>query len=306
MLTAIITGATGGLGYATAEGLARAGHRVVLTGRNADRGRLAVERLRQAVPSATLEYRPLDVSSLAAVAQFAAEWTDPLDILINNAGVMAYPERHTSIDGFEMQFATNYLGHFALTLRLLPTLLQSQGPRIVDVSSLAHRTGRIAFEDLQGNRSYSPYRTYAQSKLAMLMFARELQRRARDRGWNLMSLAAHPGWSATSIVANGLGPSLKSAVANTAFRLLGQSADAGAKPILFAALDRTADPDLYYGPANLGETRGPVAPARMMPQATDAATSAKLFTHSEQLTGLSLAAIGLDPGTQNPKPNAQI
>lgn len=289
--TAIVTGATGGLGYATAEGLARAGHRVVLTGRNAHKGEAALKALRRTVPSAEAEFRLLDVSSLDAVAAFCTAWSGPVDILINNAGVMAYPERRLSADGFEMQFATNYLGHFALTLRLLPALLQAPAARVVDVSSLAHRTGRIEFDNLNGERSYSGYRSYGQSKLAMLLFARELQHRGELRGWPLMSIAAHPGWSATSIVSNGFGPSMKSQIAHFLFRLAGQSAEQGAKPILFAALDPTADPALYYGPANLGETRGPVAPARMMPQATDAAVAAKLFDRSEQLTGLSLEAL---------------
>ncbi|MGI4795302.1 MAG: SDR family NAD(P)-dependent oxidoreductase [Janthinobacterium lividum] len=294
MLTSIVTGATGGLGYATAEGLVRAGHRVVLTGRNPEKGEAALQTLRRTVPSVTAEFRLLDVSSLQAVAAFCAAWSGPLDILVNNAGVMAYPERRLSVDGFEMQFATNYLGHFALTLRLLPALLEAKAARVVDVSSLAHRTGRIEFDNLNGERSYSGYRSYGQSKLAMLLFARELQHRGEQRGWPLMSIAAHPGWSATSIVSNGFGPSMKSQVGNFLFRLAGQSVDEGAKPILFAALDRTADPALYYGPANFGETRGPVAPARMMPQATDAAVAARLFDRSEQLTGLSLEQIVAD------------
>ena len=289
MLTSIVTGATGGLGYATAEGLARAGHRVVLTGRNPDKGGAALQTLRRAVPGATAEFRVLDVSSLEAVAAFCAAWSGPVDVLVNNAGVMAYPERRLSVDGYEMQFATNYLGHFALTLRLLPALLEAKAARVVDVSSLAHRTGRIEFDNLNGERSYSGYRSYGQSKLAMLLFARELQHRAEQHGWPLMSIAAHPGWSATSIVSNGFGPSMKSQIGNFLFRLAGQSVDEGAKPILFAALDPTADPALYYGPANFGETRGPVAPARMMPQATDAAVAGKLFDVSEQLTGVRLA-----------------
>ena len=288
---AIVTGATGGLGYATAEGLARAGHRVVLTGRNPDKGRTALAQLRRAVPTATAEFQLLDVSSLAAVEAFATAWTGPLGILVNNAAVMALPQRRLSVDGFELQLATNYLGHFALTLRLLPSLLASPGARVVDVSSLAHRGARIAFDDLQSERSYSPYRAYGQSKLAMLLFARELQHRVRDRGWDVRSIAAHPGWSATSIVRNGLGDSLKSQIANAMFRLAGQSPAEGAKPILYAALDPAADPNLYYGPAHLGETRGPVAPARMMPQATDAAAAARLFQQSEQLTGVTLEGI---------------
>lgn len=285
---AIVTGATGGLGYATAEGLARAGRRVVLTGRNPQKGRAALDRLRRAVPAADADFQRLDVASLAAIEAFAATWTGPLGILVNNAAVMALPERRLSEDGFELQLATNYLGHFALTLRLLPALLASPGARVVDVSSLAHRGARIAFDDLMSERSYSPYRAYGQSKLAMLLFARELQHRAKARGWDLSSIAAHPGWSATSIVSNGLGPSLKAQIANAMFRLAGQSPTDGAKPILYAALDPAADPTLYYGPARLGETRGPVAPARMMPQATDAGAAAMLFDRSERLTGVTL------------------
>jgi len=284
---AIVTGATGGIGYAAAEGLARAGRRVVLTGRNAEKGRAALDRLRRAVPAAEAEFRLLDVSSLDAVAAFTSGWSGPVGILINNAGIMALPRRRVSVDGFELQLATNYLGHFALTLRLLPALLATPGARVVSVSSLAHRAGQIAFDDLQGERAYSPYRTYGQTKLAMLMFARELQRVATLRGWSLQSLAAHPGWSATDIVTNGMGGGLTAGVAHIGFRLLAQSAADGAKPILFAALDPAAEPGGYYGPARLSETRGPVAPSRVMPQARDAQAAARLWTVSEQLTGVA-------------------
>ncbi len=293
---ALVTGATGGIGFEVAEGLARAGRRVVLTGRNAAKGEAALARLRRDMPAAPVEFALLDMASLADIEAFAAAWQGKLGLLVNNAGVMGFPERRTSVDGYELQFATNHLGHFALTLRLLPALLQSKEARVVTVSSLAHRGGKIAWDDLQSERSYSAYRAYGQSKLANLLFARELQRRARDRLWALRSIAAHPGWSSTSLVANGFGTSLKSRIASAAFRLAGQSAEDGAKPILFAALDPAANGETFYGPAHLGETRGPVAPARMMPQATDPAAAAALFDRSEILTGVSFEAIAAATG----------
>lgn len=290
MLTpaAIVTGATGGIGYATAEGLARAGRSVVLTGRDPAKGERALERLRQAVPGADAEFRLLDVSNLAAIAAFAQAWQGRLGLLIANAGVMAYRERRVTQEGFEAQFGTNYLGHFALTLRLLPALLETDGARVVTLSSLAHRRGRIAFDDLNSERSYSPWGAYAQSKLAMLMFARELQRRATERGWTLEAIAAHPGWSATSIVSNGLGTGLLGRLGQRAFNLMGQSPEAGALPVLYAALDPAAAGGGYYGPTQLGETRGPPGPSRVMPQAEDATAAERLWAMSEQLTGVSL------------------
>lgn len=292
MLSAsIVTGATGGIGYAVAEGLARAGRRVVLTGRDAGKGEAALARLRHAVPRAEAAFMLLDVGNLQAVAAFAAAWTGPVDVLVNNAGVMGYRTRQVTVDGFEAQFGINYLGHFALTLRLLPALLAGGGARVVSVSSLAHRGGRIAFDDLHSERGYSPMRSYQQSKLAMLMFARALQQRAEAHGWDLCSVAAHPGWSATRIVANGVGAGRLSRVAQAAFDLLAQSAAAGAKPILYAALDPEAAPGGYYGPAQFGETRGPVAPSIVMPQAKDQTAADRLWAVSEQLTGVRLPEV---------------
>jgi len=288
---AVVTGATGGLGYAVAEGLARAGRRVVLTGRNAAKGEAALARLRSGAPGAEAEFALLDVGSLHAVAAFADAWQGPLNVLVNNAGVMAYPKRRETVDGFEAQFGINYLGHFALTLRLLPALLETGGARVVSVSSLAHRRGRIDFADLQGERAYSPARAYAQSKLAMLMFARELQRRAHAQGWDLASIAAHPGWSATQIVANGMGAGLLARLVDTAFGAFAQPASAGAWPILHAALDPAAVPGGYYGPAKMGETRGPVAASKVMPQARDLQAAKRLWTVSEQLTGVNAPEI---------------
>lgn len=288
MRTAVVTGATGGLGYAASVGLARAGLHVVLTGRNAEKGATALARLRRAVPQAEARFALLDVADLAAIAEFARAWQGGLAVLVNNAGVMAYPERRTTRDGFEAQFGTNYLGHFALTLRLLPALLAEAGARVVSVSSLAHRRGRIALDDLNSERSYHPWRAYGQSKLAMLMFARELQRRAEGRGWTLRSVAAHPGWSATSIVVNGQGAGLLGRLGQAGFNLLGQSTEAGAQPILYAALDPQAEPGGYYGPAHLGETRGPTKPALVMPHAKDQKVAERLWAASEQLTVVTL------------------
>jgi len=237
---AIVTGATGGLGYATAVGLARTGARVVLAGRNPKKGEVALARLRREASAAVASFELLDLASLASVAAFAERMMaayPALDILVNNAGVMMPPTRQLTADGFELQFGTNYLGHFALTARLLPALLRAQGgARVVQVSSLAHRGGAIAWGDLQGERRYSAWRSYGQSKLAMLIFALELARRAAAHGWPLVSDAAHPGWAMTDIIANGpagggaLG--LKEHVMQAGFRLLGQSAAEGARPIV--------------------------------------------------------------------------
>ena len=290
MPLSVVTGATGGIGYETALGLARAGHHVVLTGRSAERGAAALDRLRQALPGADAEFALLDMGRLADIAAFAAGWQRPLDVLVNNAGVMGFPERRLTADGFEQQFGINYLGHFALTLRLLPRLRDAGRPRVVNVSSLAHRSGRIDFDDLQGERLYNPMRAYGQSKLAMLMFALELQRRATARGWPLLSLAAHPGWAATQIVLNGLGRGLRGRFIQAAFNLLAQSAADGAKPTLHAALAPDVIPGGYYGPDRLNETRGAPAPARIMPQARDEAAAARLWSVSEVLAGVNISS----------------
>ena len=182
---AVVTGATGGLGYETALALAKAGAEVVLTGRDDRKGHSAIEKISREVTGAKTSYEHLDLASLASVADFAQRMhaRQSLDLLINNAGVMALPRRQTTADGFEMQFGTNYLGHFALTARLLPLLRRASAPRVVNVSSLAHRTGFIDFNDLQGTRVYSPWKAYGQSKLATLMVALELQRRSDAKGW---------------------------------------------------------------------------------------------------------------------------
>jgi NAD(P)-dependent dehydrogenase (short-subunit alcohol dehydrogenase family) len=287
---AVVTGATGGLGYQTAIRLAQAGAEVVLTGRNEAKGREAVSKIRNQFPDAKIGFDVLDLASLASVADFARRFAtthSSLDLLINNAGVMALPTRQTTADGFEMQFGTNYLGHYALTARLLALLRRAHQPRVVSLSSIAHRTGFIQFSDLQGERFYSPWKAYNQSKLAMLMFALELQRRSDAAGWNLISTASHPGWARTDLFANGPGFGLISVASQFAAPLFSQSAESGALPTLFAATSPQAEGGGYYGPNGLYELRGPPAPARIMPQARDKAAAAKLWDVSQQLTGVS-------------------
>ena len=286
--TAVVTGSTGGLGYETVLALAKAGADIILIGRDDRKGQSALDKISREVIGARIRYEHLDLTSLASIADFAqrVQVRQSLDLLINNAGVMALPRRQTTADGFEMQFGTNYLGHFALTARLMPLLRRSSGPRVVSVSSLAHRTGSIDFGDLQGTRLYSPWKAYGQSKLACLMFALELQRRSDSAGWNLTSNAAHPGFSRTNLFASGPG-GLLSVATDFAAPFFGHSAADGARPILFAATSPQAKPGAYYGPGGFGELRGAPAPALIMPRARDAATAARLWDVSEKLTGTS-------------------
>lgn len=266
--TAVITGATGGLGYETALALARAGANVVLTGRNGAKGQDALARIRAQLPDAAVTYETLDLASLASVADFAARFAashDALDLLINNAAVMALPKRQVTSDGFEMQFGTNYLGHYALTAHLLPQLRRGQNTRVVNLSSLAHRTGAISFADLQSQRAYVPWRAYCQSKLAMLMFALELQRRSARNGWGIMSNAAHPGYARTELIPNGPGTdSLSWRLGRYLQPFMSHSAAAGALPTLFAATSPAAEPGGYYGPDWFYELKGPPVPARII------------------------------------------
>lgn len=289
--TAVITGATGGLGYAAALALAGAGAMVVLTGRNQVKGRRALEEIRSKFPNARISYEGLDLANLASVADFAARFAalhSSLDLLINNAAVMALPERQKTADGFEMQFGTNYLGHYALTAHLLPLLRLGNAAHVVNLSSLTHYVGAIDFDDLQGTRSYSSWKAYNQSKLAMLMFALELQRRSDAAGWGLTSNAAHPGYARTDLVDNGLGGGSLSGRIIKFFRLFaGQSAAAGALPTLFAATSVKARPAGYYGPSRLFECKGSPVPAKIAPRAKDAAIAARLWDVSAALTRVS-------------------
>jgi NAD(P)-dependent dehydrogenase (short-subunit alcohol dehydrogenase family) len=287
--SAVVTG-PGGLGYETALGLARGGAEVVLAGRSPERGEAAVKQIKAAIPGADIRFAPLDLASLASVEAFAERLSaerKSLDLLINNAGVMAPPRRQITRDGFELQFGTNYLGHFALTARLAPLLRQGRDARVVNLASLAHRGGKIHFDDLQWERRYQPWPAYQQSKLAMLMFALELQRRSDAGRWGLKSIAAHPGFARTELIAKGPGETSPFArAASLITPLFSQNAAEGALPTLYAATAPNAAQGGYYGPSGFYEMKGPPKPAQIMPQAKDPAAAARLWEESERLTGV--------------------
>ena len=279
----VITG-TGGLGYEDALALARAGAEVVLAGRNLTKGAVAIQRIKAEVPGAKIGFEVLDLASLASISAFAGRISGPIDVLINNAAVMAVPQRLQTADGFELQFGTNYLGHFALTGRLLPML---RGGRVVNVCSIADRRGKIDFDDLQAMRSYQPWRAYSQSKLANLMFAVELQRRSAAQGWGLTSVAAHPGIARTDLVDNGIGRFSLVGLLTWAFGpLASQSPAQGALPTLFACCSAKAEAGGYYGPDGVGGMRGYPAPSPIAASAQDAVQCARLWAASEALTGV--------------------
>ncbi|WP_284945086.1 SDR family oxidoreductase [Acidisoma cladoniae] len=289
--SAIVTG-TGGLGFETALALAKAGGDVVLAGRSAEKGRASVARIKAAIPSAQIAFERLDLASLASVEAFSDRILGArrrLDLLVNNAGVMTPPTWQTTSDGFELQFGTNYLGHFALTARLLPLLQQGHAPRVVNLSSLAHRSGVIRFDDLHRGRSYKPWASYAQSKLAMLMFALELQRRSDAAGWGLMSNAAHPGYARTDLIPNGPGKDAFLSKLNLLVQpLISHSAADGALPTLFAATSPDAAGAAYYGPDWFFELKGPPKRAKIAAAAQDEDVAARLWDVSEQLTGVAM------------------
>lgn len=287
---AVVTGATGGLGYETALGLAQAGAEVILAGRNEAKGADAVRRILTVAPGAKVRFCMVDLASLASVAAFAKDLlaqSRPIDILANNAAVMATPTRQTTADGFELQLGTNYLSHFALTAWLLPLLVHGGQTRVVQVSSLAHRQGKIHFDDLQLERGYTPWKAYTQSKLAMLIFALELQKRSDANGWGLISNAAHPGYARTDIIANGPGAdSLQAKLHRLIGPLFSHSSAAGALPTLYAATAPEARPAGYYGPAGFYEMKGPVAASFIAATAKDEIVARRLWEISEQLTGV--------------------
>ena len=300
--TIIVTG-TGGIGYEDALALSLAGGDVIIAGRNPQKGAQAVRRIKASYSGAQIEFEAVDLSSLDSVAAFAGRLTkrrDRIDVLINNAGVMTPPTRQISIDGFELQFATNYLGHFALTARLLPLLQRAPQPRVVSVSSVAARGGRIDFDDLQAERDYKPMPVYSQSKLACLMFALELQRRSDDMGWGIDSIAAHPGVSRTDLLHNAPGRFSALGLIRTYMWFLFQPAARGALPTLYAATDPSARAGAYYGPDGLGEIRGLPAAAKVPEAANDLDAASKLWEVSERLSDIRFDdfAIHALPGSE--------
>ena len=284
--TALVTGANSGLGFQTSLELARHGARVLMACRNPARAEAARGRLRLEVPNAAVELVAMDLASLASVEKAAvdvAARVGSLDLLVNNAGVMAVPEGKT-VDGFETQFGTNHLGHFALTGRLLPLLLAAPAGRVVTVSSGAHVIGKIHFEDLQAAQGYDRWRRYGQSKLANLLFTSELQKRA---GGALVSTAAHPGYAATHLQ-EGQGQPLFEALMKVGNVVLAQSDAQGAWPSLYAATMPSVAGNDYYGPMLLGVRGHPVKTWRTG-AAKNAADAARLWDVSEQLTQVTYA-----------------
>ena len=293
--TAIVTGASSGIGAEAAVALALKGARVVLAVRSRARGDAVRARIMARKPDADPVVALCDMADLASVRAFAERIGDTLpavDVLMNNAGLGFQPNRSTTKDGFELQFGTNHLGPFALTGLLMPALLRASAPRVVAISSIAHRRGRIDFADLQSERRYEPGGAYAMSKLADLMFAYELDRRAREAGSRLVSVAAHPGLSSTSFMANTEMAAYKVAAGSLAMRVLGQSAAMGALPGLYAATMPDVQGGQYWGPDGLLEFRGGPALARPSAHALDREVWRRLWTVSEELTGITCPALG--------------
>lgn len=284
--TVIVTGANSGLGYDTAAALADKGAQVVLAVRNVDKGKEAVDRIKKTSPDAVVTVAELDLSSLNSVRRAADELRTAhprVDLLINNAGVMYVPTRETTEDGFEMQFGTNHLGHFALTGLLLDNLLSVEGSRVVTVSSVGHRIlARIRFEDPHFETGYNRVRAYGQSKLANLMFTYELQRRLALKGAPTIAAAAHPGFSDTELMRY-----IPVFVPDIAWKVFTQPADKGALPTLRAATDPDVQGGQYYGPDGIGEVKGHPKLVASSAQSHDQDIQRRLWTMSEELTGVT-------------------
>ncbi|WP_394237127.1 oxidoreductase [Niallia oryzisoli] len=284
--TAIITGANSGIGYGAAKDFVRNGARVIMAVRNEDKGKVARERILQENPQAAIDVMRIDLADLASIRSFADAikgQLDSLDLLINNAGVMMPPHSKTK-DGFELQFGSNHLGHFALTGQLLPLLKNTPGSRVVTVSSLAHKGSEILFDNLDGSKGYKKFQFYGQSKLANLMFARELDKRLKQHGLETISLACHPGISSTNLFKFGKkdAPNFMKSLMD---KLL-QPADMGALPTIYAATHPSLKGGEYIGPDGKGRRKGYPALDTPHPVANDEDVINKLWEISEKLTGV--------------------
>lgn len=294
-LKIIITGANSGVGFYSALDLAKSGHTVIMAVRNLNKGKEALAKIQKELPKANLILEELNLGSLKSIHDFAkrlAENTPIIDVLINNAGLLSPIQRKVTEDGFELEFGTNYLGTFALTGLLLP-LLNTSASRVVNVASMAHRYGSINFDDLQfEKRKFSSWAGYCQSKLAMLMFTFELDRRCKQHQRNLISCAVHPGWSRTNLALNGPAEgnvnSLINHFSNFLGFLLGQSAEKGALPIVYTAISSEVESGKYYAPSGLFELTGSGKPkfASINKEALDLEKCKHLWEVSEVLTGV--------------------
>jgi len=298
---AVVTGGSDGVGLGLAARLADAGAEVVLPVRNQAKGTAAIGRIRAAVPDAQVSLRELDLASLKSVEALAETLNAedrPVHLLINNAGVMAPATRHTTVDGLELQIGTNYVGHVALTARLLP-LLQAGRARVTTMTSSAARQGKINWDDLQSEQKYSPVRSYGQSKLADLLFALELDRRSRAGDWGIVSNAAHPGTTLTNLYASGpnLGrerPSPYEAIMTRLARwgVFVQGVDQGLQPALYAATSPHAQGGRLYGPDGFGQFTGAPAELALYRPARDEEAAARLWDLSLYLAGVDFATRG--------------
>ena len=285
---AVVTGANSGIGFETAKALAARNTTVVMACRNLDKAHNAARDIRQEVPDARLEILELDLADLNQVHDFAdafKEKYDRLDLLINNAGVMVPPYDQTA-DGFELQFGANHLGHFALTGRLLDTVLRAEGSRVVNVSSTAHRMGKMDFDNLQAEKGYKPWEAYGRSKLANLLFTFELQRRFNAVGSDTIAVAAHPGGTKTNLQGN------MSAPFRSVLNLIMQEAEMGALPTLYAATAPDVTGGDYYGPGGFQEIRGHPIKVDSTPAAKDVGVAQQLWVESEKLTKVKFAGLG--------------
>ncbi len=294
--TVVVTGGNSGLGYETTARLAAKGARVVLACRSGERAADAKASIEARHPNASLESLPLDLANLASVRDFAKAFLDrhdSLHVLVNNAGVMAIPRCETA-DGFEMQIGTNHLGHFALTGLLLPRLLATKSARIVNLSSTAHRIGRMDFGDLHGRERYSKWGAYGQSKLANLLFTFELQRRLAAKGAGTVAVACHPGYASTNLQLVGprmSGSTWGESLMGAANRIFAQSAAMGALPTLFAATAAGVEGGHYIGPGGFAEAWGHPKRVGSSARSRDAADAARLWELSVGETGVSYEAL---------------
>jgi len=292
--TFIVTGSNSGTGKETAKRLAAAGARVIMAVRTPSKGEDAKSEILAAVPEAQLEVRRVDLADLASIREFSRAIIDekvPVDVLVNNAGVMVPPKRVSTADGFELQFGSNFLGPFALTMELLPRILESDAPRVATMSSGTANFGRIRFDDLNWQKSYSSNRAYAQSKLADMLFAERLATLAGERGWSLLSTVAHPGYTRTNLQTAGRNLDRSGDELQPIQRTIlpSQGVEQGAEPLLFAAADPAAEQGAYYGPNRLALV-GPTKKVNLPRSARRAGVPERLWTVAEELTGTSLPA----------------